>query len=460
MKLIISLKLSLILLLFYSSSFSQSNPPLPSVDKVFDDIKKNEFVYKSLKNDYHIADPKACKFIKGLQSYDGTQSEAYWGTYKSQHADYRWPDDRAAVYFTVITPKSTEGVSYVIPLLVEYSRVKNDIITNEWTYYWWMFKAPISTSGKPKQNELRDTLINALSKIEHHFIPEEGYGYPSKMDRFIRIESIVDAPTQDVTKSDSYREWMTRYYIIKGDHIVTEEDSDNMLGYDGVKEHYKNAEFQIAVTFERDKKIDNQKATDWKFHEYVIYESKFLNKGDLVEDTNFYATLHRYGFEKIYQKEPSKVERDYFTTASIDEFEKDVQKAIEDIFLDKPNAEDNFLQFCKDEIVRDNWVIAINEMKRKMVKFEEVKLYTQDIYNYARGRDEHADISISIYYSRVLAKKQIVKSVYKSSGMSKDIYAKGGWLQKSSIGGMYELIEIGNKLKIATFPPKENSIKF
>ena len=38
-------------LLFLSSSiFGQDLPPLPSVEKVFEDIKANKYVYESLKN--------------------------------------------------------------------------------------------------------------------------------------------------------------------------------------------------------------------------------------------------------------------------------------------------------------------------------------------------------------------------------------------------------------------------
>lgn len=446
------------------SIYGQSVPALPSIEKVFSDVKANQYVYKALKEDYHIANPKSCTFKMGLPNGEGGYNEAYWSTYQSDYAlsvNYKWPDDRAKVYFTVITPKSTEGVSYELPLLVEYSRIENDIITNNWSYYWWMFKAPMKTIGKVKQKELKDTLISTLGKLEYHFIPEKNYDYPEQLEKFVAIESITESPKADVTESDSYTEWMTRSYIIKGDYIVTKEDSDNQLGYDGVAEHYEDAEFELFVMFERDKSIGNQKETDWRFYEIKQYNSNLINKGTLVQDTNFYATWQRYGFNKIYQHEKTKVDRDYFTVISIQKFERQVSQVLEDVFLDKPGAEENLSKLCVDEMVTNGWLAAIDEMKRKMVKFEGVDLYTQDIQRYASGDDEHGDISIRLLYSRTSWKDdKALKKTYKDAGMASDILASGGWLQKSSIGGMYDLVAKDNQLKMASYPPVENGIKF
>lgn len=458
--------LSLFIAIVLSSSvFGQDVPPLPSIEKVFQDIKNNKFVYESLKEDYHIANPKSCTFKMGSPNGEGGYADAYWSTYQSDNAykiNWKWPDDRASVYFTVITPKSTEGISYELPLLVEYSRIKNDIITNSWEYYWWMFKAPLKTIGKPKQKELNDTLINVFKGFEYRFIPNSDFGYPEDLEKFVFISEITESPDSDVTRSDSYREWMTRYYIVKGDYIRTEEGKNNYLGYERISSHYTNAEFKLAVQFERNKKIDNQKATDWKFKEFIYYESKMKQVGTLIKDTNIYTTMHRFGFDKIYQKPKTVIERDYFTDASILEFENNINQALTDVFMGKANCEENLLKLCTDMTVRDGWLAHVNEIKRKAVKFENIKLYTQDIIDYARGKDEFADLSLRIYYSRESWKKnKSLKSVYKAAGMSKEVLAQGGWLQKSSVGGkMQKIVAQDNQLKIASFPEKENSIKF
>jgi hypothetical protein len=455
----------LITLLLASSIFGQDLPPLPSVEKVFEDIKANKFVYERLKNDYHIADPKSCTFKMSIPDRGGDEVKSYWSTYQSDNAqeiNWKWPDDRASVYFTVITPKSTEGISYVLPLQVEYSRIKNDIITNSWEYYWWMFKAPLKTVGKPKQKELNDSIIEAFKKFEFSFIPSSDFGYPEDLETFIHISDIADSEVADVTSSDSYREWMTRFYILKGDYIKTEEGSKNYLGYEKIGAHYTNAEYRLAAKFERNKKIDNQKATDWKFVGFINYDSRFVSKGTLITDSNMYVTMHRFGFEKIYQKPKTVIERDYFTDASILEFENNVNQALTDVFMGKANCEENLLKLCTDASVRDGWVAHINEIKRKAVKLEKVDIYTQDVIDYARGRDEHADISIRIYFSRESWKKdKSLKSVYKEAGMSKDVLAQGGWLQKTSLGGnMDKVIAVDNQLRLASFPEKENNIKF
>lgn len=456
--------LLIVLVSYIGTLFSQSVPPLPSIEKVFNDVKANQYVYKALKEDYHIADPKKCTFKMGILRSDGSFVDAYWSTYQSDYAlsvNFRWPDDRARVYFTVITPKSTEGVTYELPLLVEYSRIQNDIITNEWNYHWWMFQSPTKTTGKVKQKELLDTLIGRMSAMKYSFIPEKNYDYPEQLEQWVSIASIVEAPQPDEIESDSYTEWMTRNYIVKGDYIKTESDFNNMLGYDEVSAHYTDAAFQLVVVFERDKNIGDQKASDWRFHEFKNYNCHFLNEGTLIQDTNFYATFQRVGFDMIYQKEKTKMERDYFTVASIEQFEKEVNQALSDVFLGKPDAENNLLKYCSDELIRDGWVEAIKEMKRKMVKFEEIDLYTQKVQRYAAGKNEYAEISIRLYYSRESWQKdKSLKKLYKNAGMSSAVLSNGGWLQKSSIGNMYKLIAIDNQLKISSCPPIENDIKF
>ena len=121
-----------VLLISFFQLIGQSYSELPSVKSQFEKVKANPKVYETLKLNYGITNPKACKFEMTSEGRDGKVKSDWW-IRQSNYAKkmerktlVKYPQDKATVTFTVTTPKNADGIAYVLPLEIKYSKFFTD----------------------------------------------------------------------------------------------------------------------------------------------------------------------------------------------------------------------------------------------------------------------------------------------------------------------------------------------
>lgn len=174
--------ISTLFIFFHAIKFAQTG--LPVVASVFSETKENNKVYESLKKDYKIMNPKACEIEMKTMIGSG-EIVSDWSTYKSQEGErlnYYWPADRTYTVCTMTTPESTDSVTYSLPLVVEYSRIKNSVLQNDWSFYWWYYDTPYYSTGGKEAPLFYELFIAKLSEIEGDLVPYQRSDLPLLID--------------------------------------------------------------------------------------------------------------------------------------------------------------------------------------------------------------------------------------------------------------------------------------
>jgi hypothetical protein len=444
---------------------SLAQKELPSIDQVFKNTLANDYVYKALEEDYGIANPKECKFEKRMTIGGGDVIDSDWSTYRSGPAlkeanrlFQKWPDDRAYTVFTVTTPKNKDGVSYVLPLTVEYSRYKDGAIVNDWEYYWWKFETPYKTIGKLNSEEFFKLTMDTLKNLNYSYNPGNYPECPKALLGFYKINSIYESSEEDEIEKYSNREYVTRKYYVTGDYIYM-PGSD----YDSVYAHYTNRTAILPAQFSRE--LDNGKPiADWVLSKFVAGWGLVAKEGIETKDYAIRPTIERFGWDYVYQKENAPIGKAYFSNLYKKIWETKINQSLTDFYNGNTNAINTFKMMVKDEETAKAFENIINEVKQKLCYLDKVKddyVFKSDYVEDNYSKPEEGGI-VRIYFEirrKSCLSDPSLKAPYKESGMQKAIW-KAGAKYYSSEKHELKVSVINNELKIHGVPKLKKEIPF
>lgn len=440
--------------------FGQNVPSFPGVDAAYNKVVSSDRVYEKLKNDYQIENPRSVKIEKKMTIGGGDVIASDFNSYLSDAAssiNYRWPDDRCYTVFTVTTPASKEGVKYTLPLVVEYSRLKHGVLTNNWEFYWWYFDNPYKVEGGKIDQELYSKLIEGLENIQGNLLV-----YKRDMIDAIAPFTTIERIEKDASKQD-FREMnfqdkdrLTRTYIISGKTIQFEDYDEAIL-----KQNYEGSTTTIKAIFERAK--GGGKTGDWYLSE-IQPEGWGTKYGTAIEDPNLYQTLGSIGFKKVFNQPPTPKTPPYFSDTYEEQFNAEFHKALIDLFNQKEGAKEEFMKFLiKDgDPVLKSFETYFEDMKNKFVHFDESKEDGGVTVSMSVDSDPE-DCELHLYFKEKRdswSTNPELKKAYKAAGMSKEAFNRfsASLYEQPSYSFKVQLID--GQLKIAEPIQRKEPIPF
>lgn len=442
-----------------------AQPNLPSTASVFNQVKANPSVYETLKTTYKIVNPKACTFELKMTIGGGDIITSDWVAYKSQEGErlnYFWPEDRAYTVFTVTTPESSEGISYSLPLVVEYSRIKNSVLQNEWSFYWWYFDTPYSTKGGKEDPLFYDLLITTLSEIKGSLNEKDAREAPSAIEHFTSIQKIEKSNIPDLRQNYSYSDNVTRTYAIYGE-TVKFADSDASI----VESNSKNCMSLIEVQFTRSK--ENGKDGEWELYGFNGGFGVGIKESTPTDDKTLYKTVGLHGFKTIFQKEKQEKAIPYFSDLYQDKYNEDLTKVLMDFYAKKEGAAEKLKSYIipgGDDIFL-SFQNYFQELDRTLVKVvpntinsPEHEGLLADLY----VNENKIDQGYITLYTRVERKSHSsekgLSKLYKDAGMSKQVFNSNEGYYYNSENLEFKIILIDDQIKIASKLESKVTIPF
>lgn len=437
---------------------------LPSVSSVFSDIKANPKLYEKLKTDYKILNPKSCKIEMKMTIGGGDVIVSDWSTYKSQEGtrlNYYWPDDRAYTVFTLTTPESSEGVTYSLPLVVEYSRIKDGVLQNDWSYYWWYFDNPYSSTGGKEDPLFYDLLITKLSEVKGDLIPYKREDIPTAIENFTTIQKIEKSNEPDLREHYSNSDNVTRTYAVYGEasRFLDSDDSE-------IESNMINCISHLQVQFTRPK--ENGKDGDWKIEQIYGGFATGIKESTPSEDKTLYKTVGSHGFKAIFKKEKQLKAIPYFSERYQTQYASELTSIIMDFYHKKEGAAEklkNHIVPGGDEIFK-SFENFFQELDTKLVKIKPATNSPKHDGLLARLYVEANQIEDGYFmlYTNLerisYTSEKGLNKVYKDAGMSKDVMnIRAGHYYKSE-NLEFKIVMIDDEIKIASKLESENSIPF
>lgn len=450
--------------------FAQDIPPFPSIDEAYNKVINKESVYAKLKRDYKIENPRDCKIEKKMIIGGGDIIPSEFGSYQSdelRQINYRLPDDRCYTVFLVTTPESSEGVTYKLPLVVEYYRMKNAIMYNKWDFYYWYFDNAYEVKGGKDDPVLYKVLIEKLEQLNFDIntsLRSRGdHPMPDALVYFTTIDKIEKAPnSQDIRKMDywEYDEFY-RDYIVYGNTIEFEDYEEGK-----VKQNYSDSKAILSVKFQRDKD-KNGKTGEWYW--YAFYQTaRSVEHGKPVEDQNLYHTAGSIGFKEVFNK-PAKTKLPPYNSEVYDEYiENEIKQLFISMYNGEEGAKDNLFKHIapeNGEQIISSFEDYFKDLKDKFVKIKTdengqpmVNVSVSDVH---RPESYNGSVYITVKEQRIgIDKDKSLKKVYKNAGMSKAAMAKfsGGF----NNSGSYKMkcILLDGQIKIAEPIKRSSEIPF
>lgn len=452
-----------IIALFTLSITYGQQPSLPGISKVFADIKANKYVYDKLKKDYKIANPQACKFEMKMIIGGGDIITSDWSTYKSDEGkklNYYWPDDRAYTVFIVTTPESTEGVTYKLPLVVEYSRIVNSTLQNSWSYYWWYFDTPYSATGGKEDTQFQQLLIQQLSKITGKADPNTEEA-PMSLEWVTSIETIEKSDKADLREmSYSNADYVTRVFKVSCSSIEY-----NDYEQASTKTFYPHSAAYVKARFARDK--ENGKVGNWYFESFYGGFDTYLERGEPNEDKTLYATIGDVGFKAIYQRPPVQKKIPFSSDLYEEMFNANVSKALYDFAMGVAGSEaelQKYLDPNQPELM-EGFRQYFQEFKDKCVYIGYSEANKTDAVkadlSASSSSPEQSKVYLTIRAERpsVNAEKSL-KATYKAAGMSKAAMARFNGRHLGNENLVLKMVLIDGELFIAEAPVHPEPIPF
>lgn len=439
---------------------------LPTVESVFRQYQNtNPNVSKSLKERYLVVNPSECKFFLQQNASSEFVEKSEWRVYKSNQGfrlNWRWPEDRASVKFKVTTPPNAEGVSFVMPLVVEYTRIKNDVLQNSWSYYSWHFENPWQVKGGKEDILFQELLVSYLMKLEGHLDPYSRENEINLMSCFTKIENIKKSERPTQRKSYMDKEVVVQQYVLDGETIVFDDPQDEEVI---VKNNYNGSKGYIEVSFERS--INKAQRGDWVFAGFESGPGNKIEHGEPTENKTLYKTAGSFGFKSVYMQEKHETQIPYFTETYIKKYEKEISQVLTNLFHGKQGAEDELKEYIipgGDDILKA-FKDRAGELKNKFV---ELKPGNDDfgIYVSLRGIsygnvDERGKMTLDITGVRKsYGKDKALKKQYQDAGMSKEAlaYFEGSFDYHEVVN--LSLVEFEGEILINNAPSFNVEIKF
>lgn len=455
--------LALLISALFIATITFGQPALPAVSKVYGEIKANKNVYEKLKTDYKIANPQSAIIEMKMIIGGGDIIVSEWHTYRSDegkrlHAD--WPDDRAFTVFIVTTPASQEGVTYKLPLVVEYTRIQNSVLQNNWSYHSWRFDTPYSASGGKEDAQFEQLFIQELSKITGTK-SEGSIPPPDALEKVCSIRKIEKSSREDIRELKyGNADFFTRTYKITCASIEY-TNSENAV----TEAFYPNSTAYLTVRFRRTK--SDGKTGNWTFETFEGGFSSYLEKGEPNEDKSLYARIEDIGFKAIYQKDPMIKKTPVNSQMYKDQFSKNVSEALYNFATGVAGSEAAFKKYLdpnKPDLI-EQFRSYFLELKNKCVYIgyglsdPKEALVVQLSVN--SSNPENPKVYFRIKAERpAMSKEKTLKSTYKAAGISKAAMANMDGYFHADQNTTLRAIYLNGEIYISEAPVLSSPIPF
>jgi len=452
--------IGLLLIFFLIIGTCLAQPAFPSVSSVYTYLKTNKNVYSKLKDDYKIPNPEASTWEQTYIIGGGDVVPSEFRTFKSQEwrdmVDDYLPDDRAYVVFTLTTPKSTEGVIYKLPVIVEYSRIKEYVIQDSWEFLWWYIDEAYEMSGGNDDQVFFDLFMQDLKSIEPNINPHKSVTtLPDYAHDFISIQSIEkDSKPAVRDYSSGNVDLINVYYKVTGT-TITYDDFDQTAPLS----IHPNSVAILCASYSRDKA--NGQTGAWSLTGYFGGFGG-IDITETQETKTLYATLLNKGFDAIYKKEAQTKEVPYYTDRYEEEFEQNCSAAIIE-YAKTGNSEAlmKFINPTQPEILND-FKSYFDELKQKCVILNP-EAGNQAIRISLSGNDEpeEAKVNFAIDCERpAYGTDKALKTQYKNAGISKEVMLNNQAQFYASENIELTVKLINNQYKLTSGPKRLLEIPF
>ena len=387
-----------------------------------------------------------------------------WSTYKSQEGErlnYYWPDDRAYTVFTVTTPESADGVTYSLPLVVEYSRIKNSVLQNDWSYYWWYFDTPYSSTGGKEDPLFYELLISKLSEIEGNLVPYKRSDIPTAIENFTTIQKIEKSTEPDSRENYSNSDYVTRYYSVYGEASTFADTDDSEI-----ESNLKDCMSYLQVQFRRPK--ENGKEGDWTIEAILGGFGTGIQKSTPVEDKKLYKTVASHGFKAVFQKEKQPKATPYFSERYQDNYAAELTPIIMDFYEGKDGAGEKLKAYIVPggEEIFESFQNYFQELRTKLVTIKPTRNSPEHEGLLTRLYVEANDIEngyLMLYTNlerKSYSSEKGLNKIYKDAGMSKEVLntREGHYYKSENI--QFKIVLIDDQIKIASKLESRNTIPF
>lgn len=430
---------------------------LPSIDEVFNNAKANPKVYERLKSTYKIEAPKEAKFEKIARIGSGQWDPSKFNPYRSSQGkslNFFWPEDRAYIVFKVTTPESAEGVTYELPLVVEYTRIQNQKLTNSWHFHRWYFDNPYSARGGKLDALFLSLIEQDLGEIEFSFKPTIMTDFPPCLEYMVNVTDISYQEDSEKRQFASNRQEIQRIYEFTGTKIYFDDYDETKVSH-----LYEDQLIDVKVTFVRE--VVDGKEKDWEVNSY--YCIGFTEEGNRVETDDIYLIMKRIGFTSMYKNEPQKTVIPYYSEAYSDNWEEGIKEALIKLYNKDQSGEDEIRKYTAGDSIASGIINYMHTFKDRMVEVDTKWIQVELKNNSDMTEEEPESVAkIDISYSRETTSrdKSLVKK-YKSAGMSKDVLkSTGGFINSTSDKNFLRVALIDGEIKIIEIPKLEEEIPF
>lgn len=439
---------------------AQSLPTYPSTDDALAKAKNSDFLRGLLKL-YYNADVTKCTFSKKYFSHtENKRIDSYFGKYTSDRCaalfPISMPYDMCISYITVTTPKDAMGSIYEVPVGVKYTRLKNDILTNQWEYYNVEIGSPQVIGGMANDNKAKLALLTEGIK---KFPLSEGklYGSANEIGFDGNVEAIkefanIDSVYSTGEKIENAKE-QTWYFDIKGqmytsntgDIIEDASLTDNYIVKATLKVMQESGKWKIVDLMIRD--------------DYSSQTSKVKYLGPIL--TRFYQT----DFEKIY-KHKSYFEFPADSKEALTLKAKQLNSVIENLSYNQDQDMKLLIQFFDPENTPEKHALdlfkILKEAKDKQCVLEKVNAYGSYYGKPGSGNTENfMKINVDFKRESCITKPEL-KEQYKAAGMNSKLIKSGGEIYTKNLFGNtnIKLVIRGNTLFLISVPSINEPIPF
>lgn len=457
----IILSLSIISAGVFSEIKSQTIPTYPSVDDALAKAKSSDFLRGLLKLDYN-ADVTKCTFSK--KYYSNTEEkevDAYFGKYTSDRCaelfPISMPYDRCITYITVTTSKDANGTVYQVPVGVKYSRLKNDVLTNQWEYYNVELGSPRVIGGVANDSKAKIALlVGGIKKFPlkngqlYGGDDETGFnGSVEALKHFSRIDSIYCKGE----KIDNAKE-QTWFFEIKGQEYNS--NTGDIIDDATLTDNYiVNVALQV--------KLENAK---WNIVDLMIRDNHGNDRSNTKYNGPLLACFGQVNFDKIY-KNTAFYQFAPDTEGALKLKAKQLQKAIENLSYNEEKDLKLLVQFFDPENNPEKMALdlfkILKEAKDKQCTIHEINVYGSYYGKPGSGStDNFIKINAEFKRESCLTKPEL-KEQYKAAGMNAKLMKQtGGDLYSRALfqNNSIKLVIRENTLFLVSAPTLSELISF
>lgn len=439
---------------------AQSLPAYPSMDDALSKAKSSDFL-KGLLKLYYNADVTKCTFSKKFFSNtENKEIDGYFGKYTSDRCaslfPISMPYDMCISYITVTTPKDAMGSIYEVPVGVKYTRLKNDVLTNQWEFYNVELGSPRVKGGMATDNKAKIALlIEGIKKFPFNkgalYGSASDIGFEGSVEaikEFARIDSIYS--TGEKIENAKEQTW---FFDIKG--LLYSSNTGDIIDDASLSDNYV-VKATLSVI---------QDAGKWKINDLMIRDNFSSEKSKEKYNGPILACFYQSSFDKIY-KHKSYYEFPPESEQALKLKAKQLQSAIQNLTYNQDTDLKVLIQFFDPQNSPEKQALELfkifKEVKDKQCTLDKTEVYGSYYGKPGSGTTENS-INLDVYYKResCLVKPEL-KDQYKAAGMNSKIIKAGAEIYSRTLfsDNKVKLVIRDNGIFLISVPALKEPIPF